>query len=121
MKNKNIVNFWVGFLVASVATALLYWLLRSKRQITPPPVILEQKQTRTISLAEKTISEPKQDDLTKITGIGPTYARLLNENGIYSFEDLAHTSPEEIQAITGLIRWDPADWIQQASDFLVNR
>jgi len=34
------------------------------------------------------------DDLTLIEGIGPHIQKLLHENGIYTFGELAETSPE---------------------------
>ncbi len=39
------------------------------------------------------------DDLTRIQGIGPAYARRLNEAGIFSFAALAALSNEELDAI----------------------
>ncbi len=58
------------------------------------------------------------DDLTVIDGIGPTYARLLNDIGIVSFGDLARQDPEELsQRLSGQIsatRIRNQDWIGQA-------
>lgn len=39
------------------------------------------------------------DDLTRIRGIGPKYARLLNENGIHDFAGLAAADAGRLQAI----------------------
>lgn len=119
MKNKYIVNFWVGFLMASVATAIIYWLLREKRQITPAPVILKQEEKKWAvpsNLAPRL--ETTSDDLTRIKGIGPATAHLLNENGIHSFKDLAHAEPAKIEEIMGTTRWDPADWVKEAAEIL---
>lgn len=56
------------------------------------------------------------DDLTVITGIGPTFARRLNDAGIYSFVALAAATPEHIREVTKVANWqaDPADWIAAA-------
>ena len=56
------------------------------------------------------------NDLTEVNGIGPTFARRLNEAGITDFSQLAQLSPEQARAITGAAKWqaDPADWISQA-------
>lgn len=56
------------------------------------------------------------DDLTEINGIGPTFARRLNEAGITSFGQLAELAPEQARAITHAAVWqaDPADWIAEA-------
>ena len=42
-------------------------------------------------------SENKGDDLTKIKGIGKVYQEKLNSEGIYTFEDVANMSEEQIQ------------------------
>lgn len=56
------------------------------------------------------------DDLTQINGIGPTFARRLNEAGIYSFAALAAADPEQVREVTKVANWqaDPADWIAAA-------
>ncbi|MFK7769406.1 MAG: DUF4332 domain-containing protein [Mariniblastus sp.] len=59
------------------------------------------------------------DDLTKVEGIGPKVAELLNAAGIMSFAQLASTSPESIKAILeaegGLMASrNPTTWPDQA-------
>lgn len=57
------------------------------------------------------------DDLKKIKGIGSVYAGLLNEAGIYRFNQLAGLSPDRVEEIIGRqLRQnaDPASWIEQA-------
>ena len=39
---------------------------------------------------------PKGDDLTKIAGIGKAYAQKLNDEGIYTYEDVANMNDEQI-------------------------
>ena len=58
----------------------------------------------------------KADDLTVINGVGPTFAKRLNEAGIISFAQLAQLSPADVKTATNLADWqgDPADWIEQA-------
>jgi predicted flap endonuclease-1-like 5' DNA nuclease len=61
--------------------------------------------------------QSKADDLTVINGIGPTFARRLNEAGIKTFAQLATTQPEELKIITKVASWqavDPASWITTA-------
>ena len=41
-------------------------------------------------------SEKKGDDLTKIKGIGKAYQQRLNDEGIYTYEDVANMSDEQI-------------------------
>lgn len=58
----------------------------------------------------------KADDLTKISGIGPAFARRLNDAGISTFSQLAGMSVPEIRERAELAEWqgDPYDWIIQA-------
>ena len=57
------------------------------------------------------------DDLTKIEGIGPKVAKVLNEAGISTFEALSSAKVEDLQQIladAGLKMMDPSTWPQQA-------
>ena len=64
-------------------------------------------------------SSKKQDDLTKIEGVGPKAAEALQEGGIKTFAKLSKSTPEEIKEILeksgGYFNaMDPATWPQQA-------
>ena len=57
------------------------------------------------------------DDLTKLEGIGPKVAKVLNGAGVTTFEDLAHARTEDIQNAlntAGLQMMNPEGWIEQA-------
>jgi DNA-directed RNA polymerase subunit beta' len=59
------------------------------------------------------------DDLTKVEGIGPKVAELLNSAGILSYSQLAATTPEQIAEILssagGMIaNMNPSTWPDQA-------
>jgi predicted flap endonuclease-1-like 5' DNA nuclease len=117
MKNKNIRNFWIGFTISAIAAAIIYWLAQSKREILPGPIIVRKDQEEP-KVDVKEIAEPTTtDDLSRIRGVGPAYAQRLNEAGIYTFEQLARTSPENLRQVTKDRRWDPEEWIAEASDF----
>ena len=103
-------NFWAGFLVTAVAVAWLYWLWQQRREVTPRPLVVTSN--RAVAPVKSTQAEP--DDLTVIRGIGPVFAHRLNQAGIYTFSQLATLKPEEVQSITQVTRWDPADWIAEA-------
>ena len=45
------------------------------------------------------VVETRRDDLTIVEGIGPKIAELLNNSGIYTFEQLANTDVATLQAI----------------------
>lgn len=55
-----------------------------------------------ISQVEGLPSAVEVDDFTRINGIGPVFDRRLKEAGIFTFEELAQRSAEEIARI---IRW----------------
>lgn len=136
MKNKGIANFWFGFILAAVVTAWLYWLWRRNREVLPEPVIVTgkgesepgggpaipspQAETRIqLKPPQKAETEVgKLDPLETIGGIGPTYMRRLNEAGIFTFAQLANSSPDDLREITGVTRWDPADWISEARQLI---
>lgn len=63
-------------------------------------------------------SEKKQD-LTKIEGIGPKTAEVLNRNGIHTYAQLAATSYDQLQALLAeagpiYLRHSPETWPKQA-------
>jgi predicted flap endonuclease-1-like 5' DNA nuclease len=47
---------------------------------------------------DKPKDKPK-DDLSKIHGIGPTFARTLNKMGLHSFDQIARWTPEDIDKV----------------------
>ena len=67
-------------------------------------------------------SAPEADDLTKISGIGPAFARRLNDAGVTSYGQLAGMTAEEVRQRTDLAEWqgDPDEWISQAQILLTN-
>lgn len=61
----------------------------------------------------------KQDDLKAIEGIGPATDKLLRENGINTWRELANTSAESVKAIltaagSRFALGDPTTWPKQA-------
>ena len=64
-----------------------------------------------------TAAPPDSDDLTRIAGIGPTYAARLHAAGIHTFAALAGYSPDELAALLTVPDWrrpDFAGWSAQA-------
>lgn len=59
--------------------------------------------------------------LEEIRGIGPAYAKRLNEAGIHTFTDLAQAGEERLDEIIGergARLMDTKDWIRQAKAFI---
>lgn len=70
-----------------------------------------------LMMGEGPPARPAADDLEIVVGIGPVYARRLNEAGVRTFADLAATSSERlleiVRASPGLA--DPDSWREQAA------
>lgn len=47
----------------------------------------------------KAAKDTPKDDLSKIHGIGPTFARTLNKMGLHSFNQIARWTPEDIDKV----------------------
>ena len=120
MKNSHIKTFWMGFVITTALTAWIYWIWRQKRVVTPEPLIVSRSRpARPVPISGSAGSAKRplaSEPLEEIKGIGPVFANRLNDAGIYTFAALAAASPEEIQEITGVTRWDPADWIAEAKE-----
>lgn len=68
-----------------------------------------------------TEAKGKADDLKKIGGVGPKLEKLLNDNGVFHFWQIAEWTPEEVAHMDDLLsfkgRIDRDDWIGQAKQF----
>ncbi|MBK8899656.1 MAG: hypothetical protein IPM53_00610 [Anaerolineaceae bacterium] len=76
-----------------------------------------QRLQDTVEDAHAMMSYSGKNELELIRGIGPAYARRLNEFGIHSFSDLAKCEPEQIATIVKKKNWQALDiqkWIDEA-------
>ncbi len=67
----------------------------------------------------KATKNAQKDDLSKIHGIGPAFARTLNKMGLYTFVQIARWKPEDIDAIAKKLYTAPdrikrGKWIDEA-------
>jgi predicted flap endonuclease-1-like 5' DNA nuclease len=65
------------------------------------------------------LSAAAQDDLTRIRGIGPHYARLLEGLGVASFATIAAWTPDDCTSFARLLKVNPGRverdrWVEQA-------
>lgn len=63
----------------------------------------------------------KGDDLTQLNGVGPAYAKKLNEAGITSFAQVAAWKAADLEALDADIpgikaKADSGDWVKQAKE-----
>jgi DNA polymerase/3'-5' exonuclease PolX len=101
---------WILYVVLGlVVLALIIWALfrRVKRMevdaLAEPPTTPRK--------------ERREDDLTKIEGIGPKVAEVLKGAGITSFESLSKANAAKIQDLlkgAGLQMMNPEGWMEQA-------
>ena len=63
-----------------------------------------------------------QDDLKKITGVGPKLEEKMNELGIYTFAQISEWGPTEVQWVDDHLsfkgRIERDDWIGQANELM---
>lgn len=70
-----------------------------------------------LSTVRQVLDYTGKNQLLLIRGIGPTYARRLNEAGIQTLNDLARQSPERLREIVELKKWqaiETEEWIDEA-------
>lgn len=106
---KNYINILAGMVGITFAQ-----IEKVKLPIPRANVTIEVEEVATA--ANPTTTQAKADDLTVITGIGPTFAKRLQAAGIHSYQELATTSPEHVKDVAKLADWqaDPKDWIAEA-------
>jgi predicted flap endonuclease-1-like 5' DNA nuclease len=127
----------MGFLIASLVAIIVWYYQKSTSAEDGALDVLDryarsqarvrnlEHQLATLQLNPKQLAVEKPpvnrrkptnktpDDFRKINGIGPGYARRLEEAGITSFDQLASTSAEDLRQIVGS-RPDVEAWILAA-------
>ena len=76
-------------------------------------------QPNKISIVGDQMVETVKDDLKKIEGIGPKIESILNEKGIFTFQDLSNTKKSTLKKILAdagnrFKMHDPSSWQEQA-------
>ncbi|MGH2536148.1 MAG: helix-hairpin-helix domain-containing protein [Candidatus Promineifilaceae bacterium] len=117
-RDRGLLPFWIGFGLAALVALRLMQRLRAERWLEPGPLApgainLGPPPGPAPAIAGPAATPPA-DPLEQINGIGAVYARRLNQAGVHTFNQLAALSSDELRAITGARRWDPAEWIGEA-------
>jgi len=100
---------WLWFtLLAILLLAAVWWAFRR-----------ESTEKGSVEPKERVLSDRNAsiDDLTKIEGIGPKVARVLQHEGITTFDALAQADSAGVQKVlnnAGLQMMNPEGWIEQA-------
>ncbi len=98
------------------AARLRHQLSLAEENLHTAQAEIEQLRGR-IKALQAQIALTGKNPLEAIKGIGPTYAKRLNEYGIYTLEDLAQADPAAIAGHIDLKPWQavyPAAWITEA-------
>ena len=101
---------FLGLSILAILVLVVIWFLINRGRKSPP----EQEAEENAALQEKA----RLDDLTRIEGIGPRVAKVLNDAGISTFDELARADPAEVKRQlneTGLQMMNPEGWIEQAN------
>ena len=99
---------WYAILVILLLIVVWWWLSRRRGEPVQTPYKTPVQEKRTM----------QPDDLTRLEGIGPKVAKVLNEAGIRTFADLADAKPQDVQEklrAAGLQMMNPEGWIEQAA------
>lgn len=102
---------WVA-LAFFVLMVFVGWLT-SRNKGSKPEVEHEAHEEHAVPVSES----KSADDLTKLEGIGPKVAKVLNDTGIMSFADLASAEAAKVQETlnaSGMQYMNPEGWIAQA-------
>ncbi len=94
--------------------------LEEARQKMPAATLPNGKSSDEIELLHQTLSHLR-DDLKVIKGIGPVIEKKLNEQGIYTFQQIAEFSAEEIEQVSEALEFFPGriardNWVGQAQE-----
>jgi len=84
---------------ATPATAEAVAALSAAKAAPKTEVKTETVKEATPKVEEKVLTENKGDDLTKIVGVGKVYQGKLNDEGFYTFDDVANMTEAQIQVM----------------------
>lgn len=110
---------WVALLIFFIMV-FLGWLVASKGWLKKEEEVSHQSHDshhHDDAAVKSHASHSVKDDLTVLEGIGPKVAKVLQENGISTFAELASADKAKLRLIldaAGYKYMEPAGWIDQA-------
>ncbi|MFL7840369.1 MAG: helix-hairpin-helix domain-containing protein [Candidatus Promineifilaceae bacterium] len=124
---KKLFYIGLGFSIVAVKKSVSYfregkeWAGEQIKNVKNTDSAKEDSRTSSEVILSK-VKEPAvpagTDDLTKINGIGPTYAKRLKDAGVTTYQALLDKTPEELRTLTKAAgkSADTESWISQARD-----
>jgi predicted flap endonuclease-1-like 5' DNA nuclease len=116
--DANLVGLIVGVILAVVTIFLILWGNRPSPAKSAPVAAVKTAAAAPADVVKASPAAPAvPDDLVIIEGIGPKIAKLLNQNGVTTFAQLAGTDVAAIEKIlrtNGLQFVKPGSWPEQA-------
>lgn len=99
--------------------ALKSRLARLRQRYSPAPPVRAAADVPEVPVP--TGAQTPVDDLKRVSGIGPTFERTLNEMGIYRFEQLAQLNEQDLERIAAKLETFPYRivrdrWVEQARE-----
>lgn len=84
------------------------------------PEELQIESKKTVLYDKIIVPDRELDDLTKIDGLGDFLAKQLNNNGIFTYVEIASWTPDRIKDVTEMIGYIPGriekdNWVGQAA------
>jgi hypothetical protein len=100
---------WLALLILGLVLlgVITWWLFRR----------VNQMQTEALDETSVRRNDTREDDLTKIEGIGPRVEQVLKNAGIRNYEALSTADAEQVKSVlyaAGLQMMNPQGWIEQA-------
>ncbi|MCB0173725.1 MAG: hypothetical protein KDJ97_24610 [Anaerolineae bacterium] len=120
-----IIGLIIGWIIEWVID-LLYWrrdesvmqqrLIEAEEKIRELEAVLAERQSTPVAAPPSPVIREK-DNLERINGIGPVFAKRLNNAGIFTFAELAAETPERVLEIINPEEWqkiEPELWLEEA-------
>jgi predicted flap endonuclease-1-like 5' DNA nuclease len=129
-KRKRFSPWWFGLKFGFLVAIVVWWWLQDQSEMPQPvkekSIVLPPEKKKTLPPKEKIsapVTKPKPvpvnpDDLTRIDGIGPKYAKVLMDADVKTYAQLAAMDAEVVQDIFRVAVGrapDPSSWIEQAA------